>query len=183
MLLYNIASGEIMRTQKINFFTICTNYLTKTGRQANIEIADMQGAVYQKRLPNGHIALLNEHKAGDTFMLIKKDGSVGIKESTKKENGTNKLITIAKTFYEKSSQKIKEVKKEVLYSLPENRIEEIARKTSNIDGSSELKVISAADRKTPFHQTRLAGSLHPAMAEKTITQNGDRVYIERYPQT
>lgn len=172
-----------MKTQKVNFFTICINHLTPNGRNANLEIAEMQGKIYQKRLKNGNIALLNEHKAGDTFMLIKKDGTLSIKATKKKENGENKLISITKTFYEKSLQKIKEIKKEVLYSLPENKIEETARKISYLDGPSGLKVISAGNRKTPFHQTRLAGSLHPSMAEKTVMPNGDVVYVERYGQT
>lgn len=169
-----------MKTKKVNFFTICRNTLTKNGRLANLEIAEMQSPVYQKRLRNGDIALLNEDKSGDTFMLIKKDCSMDMKKSQKAENGYSKLLSFAKEYYDKSSQKLKEVKKEVFYY--NHRIEEIARKTRNVDGSSELKIVSAGDRKTLFHQTRLAGSLHPAMAERTIMKSGDVVNIERYPQ-
>lgn len=168
-----------MRTQKVNFLTRCINYLTENGRQANLEIAEMQGAIYQKRLRHGNIALLNEHKTGDTFMLIRKEGSI-VKDTKKTENGPKKLLSSVKTFYDNYSCIVKKVKKEIFFF--EGRAEEIARKTTNLDGSSELKVVSAGDRKTQFHQTRLAGSLHPAMSEKTIMQNGDVVYIERYPQ-
>lgn len=170
-----------MKTAKVNFFTKCINYLSETGRQANLEIAEMQGTIYQKRLRNGHIALLNEHKTGDTFMLIQKDSSINVKASKKAVNGSKKLLSFAKTTYDKYSTIVQTVKKEVFYF--EDKIEEIARKTRNIDGSSELKVISAGARKTQFHQTRLAGQLHPAMAEKTYLPKGDIVYIERYPQT
>jgi len=155
---------------------------TKTGRQANFEMAEMQGAIYQKRLQNGNIALLNEHKTGDTFLLIKQDGSVDVKESIKTAK-SKQLLSFVKTYYDKWAQKEKEIKKAVFYAMPEGKIEEIVQKTTNfIDGSSELKVITAGNRKSEFPATRLAGSLHPSMAKKVILPDGTKIYTESYPQ-
>lgn len=186
-----------MKTSKVNFITRFTNYFSQTGRQANLQIAEMQSdnpkaTIYQKRLKEGAIGLLQssqsrDNEISDTFILIHRNG-IGVKDSRQdiftdnKHNPINKLTTISKELFDKSALKIKSVKKSIFYALPQNTVEEVATKTHNLDGSTQLIVKSSGNRKSAFPITRLAGSLHPSMAEKFELSNGDKIFIEKYPQ-
>ena len=84
-------------------------------------------------------------------------------------------------FFNGSGHAVSEKIKEIIHNPRTKKIEEIAQYKRSIDGASELTVKSIAGRETQFHKTSLAGRLHPAVAEKTVTEKGDIVYLESYP--
>ena len=178
---------------KVNRITKFINSFSKTGRQANKEINNMivlplSDTVYQKRLSNGSIALMKNNVFStfkrDSFCLIKKDGSV-ITKSTKNtfpgDNENFKLHNSVKQVLNAYGQKIKLMKRSVLYRLQDGKIEETAKKVSVPSGPSELIVRSAAGRISEFPATTLGGSFHPAVATKSELPNGDVIYREYYP--
>ncbi len=184
-----------MKTRKVNFITCLVNSFTETGRHANIQIAEMKldapsGKIYQRRLRNRNIGLLQKTHLNkpygqtncDCVVLINKDGSVSTKEHHTTTTASKKIIYSLKTLYGKLSNKIQTVEKTLLYAHPSGKFEESATKTVNhLMGTSEL-VVKCAAGNTSFPTTKLAGSLHPRMAEKSVLPNGDTIYIERYPQ-
>ena len=96
----------------------------------------------------------------------------------------NKFMSIKadlEDFFNGSGHALTQKIKEVIHNPRTKKIEEIAQYKRSIDGASELTVKSIAGRETQFHKTSLAGRLHPAVAEKTVTENGDIVYLESYP--
>ena len=81
-----------MRTSKVNYFTMVRNYFTTVGQAANFEIIDvklnsLRTPVYQRRLPNKHIALSYQTRPAqnvveDTVELISSRGVMATKTTT-----------------------------------------------------------------------------------------------------
>ncbi len=180
-------------TYKVNRITRFINSFSKTGRQANKEISNMialplSDTVYQKRLSNGSIALMKNNVFStfkrDLFCLIKKDGSVITKSTQNSLPGNNEKFKFhysVKQVLNSYGQKIKLMKRSVLYRLQDGKIEETAKKVSVPGGPSELIVRSAAGRISEFPATTLGGRIHPAVATKSELPNGDVIYREYYP--
>jgi hypothetical protein len=83
---------EYMRTSKVNYFTMVRNYLTPVGQAANFEIIDVKldsirTPVYQRRLPNKHIALSYQTRPAknvveNTVEIVSSRGLEAIKTTT-----------------------------------------------------------------------------------------------------
>ena len=174
--------------QKVNRLTIFKNYFTPTGRVANEEIKNIRSFtnecidIYQKNLPNGQIVLQHETKSRNTnhtkTLFL---NSNGVNNITERENRNSekgfKLISILKKYLPGCSFH----ERQVLINTKTGKIEEKANKYSGIGRGSTLCVTSYVDRKTEFPVTPLAGSIHPAIANKIIYGNGCFQYIEMYP--
>ena len=175
-------------SNKVNNFTIFLNYFTPVGRFANQEIKNLrsvcsQPPVYQKRLCCDTIVLQhdecwkNVHKSTTVMLDSKGAKNITTREKIHFKDGFDLLTIIKKGF---CGEKTK-FEKQVLYNTENGKIEEKATKYISLDGPSNLTVKSSAARKSVFPSTRLGGSIHPAVAEKEILENGDVVYTEAYP--
>ncbi len=176
-------------TIKVNRFVKLINSFSTTGRYANKEISKMENAcknsVYQNRYFGKSLALLqNKHTDGflkkDCFCFVQQDGSKIVKETINKRVFWFKMHSSNKTLMNESNAPINLVKKEVLYNLSTNKVEENAKKCYRYGGNSILIVKSAAERESSFPVTNLGKSLHPSIAEKSVGTNGESIYVEKY---
>lgn len=173
--------------QKVNNLTLLKNYFTPTGKVANREIKNLRsygniGDIYQKKLSSGIIVLQHEIKyPNETQTKTLYLNPTGIQNITQRENRNSekgfKLISILKKYLPGISYQ----ETQVLINTKNGKIEEKANKYSGIGRGSTLCVTSYGDRKTEFPVTPLAGSIHPAIANKIIYGNGCFQYIEMYP--
>ncbi len=181
-------------TINVDGITILVNMFSKSGRQANKQIKTLRKehpicTIYQRRLKDNKIALLATSSLDRTktsrFMVVDEEKILGNNRThlsylCKDFDLLHKVYESTKTRFGEFKNTLKTVEKAVLYRMPGNKIEESATKTILTDGPVELRVYSPSDRKTPFYMTKLAGTLHPAMAQKKTLPNGDIIYIERH---
>ncbi len=177
-----------MSTVKVDGFVKFMNAFTPVGRKANFEIKNMQvikaDQIYQKKLSNKAIALSCSHKysgiSEDSFVVIN-SGSIKKVKKTKRQGFDSGYLLF------KSVKKIiinglegHTMQKERLYNLNTKKIEESANKIVFSDGPSINIVKSKSGRKSTFPVTELGKSVHLAVAQKTVLENGDLQYVERY---
>ncbi len=175
--------------QKVNRLTIFKNYFTPTGRVANEEIKNIRSFtnecidIYQKNLPNGQIVLQHETKSRNTnhtkTLFL---NSNGVNNITERENRNSekgfKLISILKKYLPGCSFH----ERQVLINTKTGKIEEKANKYSGLGRGSTTTVISYGNRESEFPATKLAGSIHPSIAQKIIFDKGGFGYNEMYIQ-
>ena len=186
-----------MRTSKVNFITLVKNNFTRAGRAANVELMEMYAenpkvVAYQKGLSNGKIALKcrsarSQSGVKDNLLIFSKNGLDATKETiiSRLDSSIHKhvysSILSIKNLYNIFGEALLTTKKVILYNLTNRKVEESATKITNLSGASKLKVYSAGSRTTQFPSTRLAGSLHPQIAEKHIDKlSGDVYYVETH---
>lgn len=190
-------------TTKVNGLVRFINMFSDSGVVANEQIKllkkNSNAPIYQRRYLNGTIALLQDttRKAlnDDVFCLIKPDGSMVTKATSNQYIGNGyKLHTCEKTSNSDFSNKAIGFVKEVFYNLnskdSNHQIEEYAKKSRRTtlsgesyydDWVSRLFVFTKKRRESEFPSTKLGGSIHPAIANKFERENGDIIYIEKYP--
>ena len=174
--------------QKITKFTMLKNCFTSAGMRANKEIRRMlavadPGDIYQKKLSNGKIVIQQDQK----WKNLKKSTTI-ILDKYEIQNKTTRekkfldgfeLLSIIKRDLPQIGITNKE--KQILCNTKNGKIEEKATKYSGFCIGSTLSVISYGNRESKFPVTKLAGSIHPAIAHKISYKNGDIQYIEMYP--
>lgn len=177
-----------MSTVKVDGFVKFMNAFTPVGRKANHEIKNMKvvkaDQVYQKKLPQNTIALSCNRKyqgiEEDSLILVN-SGNIKMVKKTKKqtlEDGYLLFKSVKK--YIMSGIEGHTMQKERLYNLNTKKIEESANKIVFSDGPSINIVKSKSGRKSTFPVTELGKSVHLAVAQKTVLENGDLQYVERY---
>lgn len=178
---------------KVNIFTLMKNQFSKTGRIANTEIAEIKTS-FPKAIINqdniGDTIELSFHHSDDfgTFKAKTKISSNGVIETEHdgerfmgKNNEFSLFHTIKKQFLKGSFDIAqKKVETQILFNHKTKQAEEVATKTTDLFGPTEIKVTTKKNRTTAFPTTTIAGNIHPAQATKTVQENGDVVYIERY---
>ena len=178
---------------RVNIFTLMKNQFSKAGRFANTEIAEIK-ASYPK-------ARINQDNVGDTIELsfnhtdnfgmfnsktcISPDGITETELNSERAIGRKKEFslfhTIKKRFLKGSSDiEEKRTETQVIFNHKTKQAEEVATKTTDLFGPTEIKVTTKKNRTTTFPTTTIAGNIHPAQATKTVKENGDIVYIERH---
>ena len=172
--------------QKISRFTMFKNCFTNAGLSANKEIRKMLsksdiGDIYQKKLPNGKIALLQEqnlenHKKSTT-LIIDKFGVQNEIIRNKKSLNDFEIKSVSKKDFKAFSN----LEKQIVYNLKTGKIEEKATRHSGLGCGVTLSVISRANRESKFPATDIAGSIHSTIYKKIKYLNGDTSYIEMCP--
>lgn len=172
--------------QKINRFTMFKNYFTSAGINANNEIRKMLsksyvGDIYQKKLPNGKIALQQEqnfenHKKSMTLIIDK----YGVQNEIIRNKKTINDFDI-KSVSKKDFKAFSNLEKQIVYNTKSGKIEEKATRISGLGRGVTLHIISGANRKSEFPATDIAGSIHSTIYKKITYPNGDTSYIEMYP--
>ena len=189
-------------TVKVNRIRSFFNNFSQQGRKANEIINSLRleekrlaigfsknNDIYQRFNNDGSVAILKENENSSSLYLARKNSKTSVKHIMNafydnQGKSYNKFMSIKadlEDFSNGSGHALTQKIKEVIHNPRTKKIEEIAQYKRSIDGASELTVKSIAGRETQFHKTSLAGRLHPAVAEKTVTENGDIVYLESYP--
>ncbi|CCY63216.1 unknown [Clostridium sp. CAG:967] len=189
-------------TVKVNRIRSFFNNFSQQGRKANEIINSLRleekrlaigfsknNDIYQRFNNDGSVAILKENENSSSLYLARKNSKTSVKHIMNafydnQGKSYNKFMSIKadlEDFFNGSGHALTQKIKEVIHNPRTKKIEEIAQYKRSIDGASELTVKSIAGRETQFHKTSLAGRLHPAVAEKTVTENGDIVYLESYP--
>lgn len=189
-------------TVKVNRIRSFFNNFSQQGRKANEIINSLRleekrlaigfsknNDIYQRFNNDGSVAILKENENSSSLYLARKNSKTSVKYIMNafydnQGKSYNKFMSIKadlEDFFNGSGHALTQKIKEVIHNPRTKKIEEIAQYKRSIDGASELTVKSIAGRETQFHKTSLAGRLHPAVAEKTVTENGDIVYLESYP--
>ena len=177
-----------MSTVKVDGFVKFMNALTPVGRKANLEIKNMQvikaDQIYQKRLSNKAIALSCSRKysgtSEDSFVVINTGSVKRVKETKRQAFEAGYLLFKSVKRFIMNGLDGHTLQKERLYNSNTKKIEEHANKIVFSDGPSIKIVESKAGRKSKFPVTELGKSVHPAVAQKTVLENGDVQYVERY---
>ena len=174
--------------QKVNNLTLLKNYFTPTGKVANREIKNLRsygniGDIYQKKLSSGIIVLQHEIKyPNETQTKTLYLNPTGIQNITQRENRKSekgfKLISTLKKYLPGCSFH----ERQVLINTKTGKIEEKANKYSGLGRGSTTTVISYGNRESEFPATKLAGSIHPSIAQKIIFDKGGFGYNEMYIQ-
>ena len=178
---------------KVNFFTMVRNQFSRAGRHANQEIAEIRASHSKIRI--------NQEKIGDKIelsytektdtghinarSLISNEGLLETEVNGARSFGANNqfnlIHTIKRIFRESDIDLPTEtIETQTVVNNSTHRIEEFARKQTNLYGPVEIKVSSKANRESMFPMTTIAKNIHPAQATRHTNADGDIVYIERY---
>lgn len=180
-------------TGKVTMFTMLKNTLSKTGRLANSEISGIQ-TKYPK-------ISINQERVGDLIELsftrietnVTTSSRLLISKSGLQEKETNKisfldkdrkfkLINIIYEYFRNHIGKNAIIKQEIqsIENTKVNKVEEFAKRTLRSDGSVDIAVTSFFGRESELPITPFAKNIHLAQAKKTVRENGDIIYLERY---
>lgn len=160
------------------------NSFTKVGRNTNKQISELSeacnGTIYQDRYLGKSLSLLQKRPNEDYFCHINEDGLNLVKKTKNINIGGFKVFSMKKKYLDRYGMSVETKIKQSVYNLRTKKIEEEAKKSCYLDGPSSLVVRSSGERQSEFPATVLGGTIHPAVAKKKVTPNGDTIYIEKY---
>ncbi len=169
---------------KVNRAVMFLNMFTQVGRNANREISKLRklksSPIYQNHYFGKSLSLLQKNLNEDYFYHIDTNGVRVIKETKNRHLFDFKIFSSNKKYLDKDLMPQEVLKKEVVYNLKNNKIEEDAKTHSHIDGPSITEVRSAAKRESNFPLTALARKMHLGCSKKKHLRNGDTIYIEKH---
>lgn len=178
---------------KVNLFTMMRNQFSKAGRHANQEIAEIRAEnpkikINQEKIGDKiELSYIEETHTGymNTKSTISPQGLLETEVNSTRTFGPNNkfnlLHTIKRIWGEKNIPVPTEtIETQTLINNATRKIEEFAKRKTNIYGPVEIEVSSKANRESMFPVTTIAGNIHPAQATKHTNADGDIVYIERY---
>lgn len=168
----------------INNFSSAGRRVNKMVNTAELKTGEM---FYQRRMPNGAIALL-KNGAGkalteDTLIIFKRDGKECIKKAFSLNDmlrGIQRRFSVERNDYSAFGQNIYTRQLQKTFNLSSGRLEEIASRTVSPDDGVKIKVISKKVRQSVFPSTAVGKNLHPAVFNKEVLPNGDMLYTESY---
>lgn len=178
-------------TTKVGPFIRFINRFSTAGRKVNRTVKSTelkQGEeFYQRRLPNGSIALLkNGAKKSlieNTLFLFKRNGQEYVKHSFNLKDMLGKIhmwISAERNDYSTLGQNIYTKQLQKTFNTNSGKLEEKATRIVSSEDGVHINVLSKKQRKSVFPTTAIGKNLHPAVYKKTILPNEDIVYTEKY---